>query len=73
MSENNCNSLPSSVKTIHKRIDKVEDNLNEEILKRRETNKIIFEKFDKLNSMIMYQLFAAILTLITVFAVYLKG
>ena len=66
-----CNELPSSLKQVHWRVNKVEENLEKEITERKETDKAIFEKFDKMNNMIIYQLGAAILTLVVVIAMFI--
>lgn len=73
MSENDYTKLPQSVQKIHWRVDKVEEELEKECKERKETDKLLFEKFDNMNKMIIYQLCAAILTLVAVLAVYLKG
>ncbi len=72
-SENDYTKLPQSVQKIHWRVDKVEENLEKECKERKENDKLLFEKFDKLNTMIIYQLIAAILTLISVLALFIKG
>ncbi len=64
--------LPPQLQNIHWRIDKVEECVDKVENERKETDKIIFEKFDKLNNMIIYQLCAVVITLIGVLAVYLK-
>lgn len=71
MPENDYHDLPPLIQRVHWRVDKVEETLDEEITKRRDTNKIIFEKFDKMNNMIIYQLGAAILTLVVVIAMFI--
>ena len=68
--DNEYGELPPSMQHVHWRVDKVEENLKIEITERKETDKIIFEKFDKMNSMIIYQLCAAILTLVVVVAMF---
>lgn len=66
-------ALPSGLRQVYWRVDMVEDCLEKEINERKETDKDMFNKFDKLNSMIIYQLCAAVLTLIAIIAVYIKG
>lgn len=74
LSENDYyDNLPSSMQKVHWRVDKVEENLEKECAERKENDKLLFEKFDKLNTMIIYQLIAAILTLISVLALFIKG
>ena len=68
---NEYGELPPSIQQVHWRVDQVEENLKTEITERKETDKIIFEKFDKMNSMIIYQLCAAILTLVVVIAMFI--
>lgn len=53
------------------RVAKVEENLEKECIERKENDKVIFEKFDNINRMIIYQLGAAILTLIVVLAMFI--
>jgi len=53
------------------RVAKVEENLEKECIERKENDKVIFEKFDNINRMIIYQLGAAILTLIIVLAMFI--
>lgn len=69
--ENDYHDLPPSIQRVHWRVDKVEENLDEEVANRKDTNRIIFEKFDKINNMIIYQLGAAILTLVVVIAMFI--
>lgn len=66
-------NIPTSLQQVHWRVDKVEEILEKECQERKETDKHIYEKFDKLYNMTIYQLCAIILTLIAVFAVYTKG
>ena len=73
LSENEYSSHPSSLREVHWRVDKVEEELEKECKERKENDKLLFEKFDNMNKMIIYQLCAAILTLVAVLAVYLKG
>ena len=68
--ENEYSELPPSMRQVHWRVSKVEENLEKEITERKETDKVIFEKFDKMNNMIIYQLCAAILTLVVVIAMF---
>ena len=70
MLESKRGCLPSELKQVNWRVDKVEENLKDEIIERKETDKIIFEKFDKMNNMIIYQLCAAVLTLVIVVAMF---
>ena len=63
-------NLPPTIQQVHWRVDKVEENLEKEVSERKDTDKIMFKKFDNLNNMIIYQLCAAILTLIGVIAVF---
>ena len=69
--ESEYSSLPSELRQVHYRVDEVEEDLKNEIIERKETNKIIFEKFDKMNNMIIYQLCTAILTLVVVIAMFM--
>lgn len=71
LSENEYGELPPSMQQVHWRVEKVEENLKTEITERKETDKIIFEKFDKMNNMIMYQLCSAVLTLVIVVAMFI--
>ena len=70
MPETEYGELPPSIRQVHWRVDRVEEDLKIEITERKETDKIIFEKFDKINNMIIYQLCAAILTLVVVVAMF---
>ena len=70
MPGNEYSELPHSMQQVHWRVDQVEENLKNEITERKETDKVIFEKFDKMNNMIIYQLCAAILTLVVVIAMF---
>lgn len=63
--------LPPSMQKVHWRVDRVEENLEKEIIERKEYDKTISEKFDKMNNMIIYQLGAAILTLVVVIAMFI--
>lgn len=64
-------SHPSTVQQVHWRVDKVEEDLEKECVERKENDKIIFEKFDKMQQMVIYQLCAAILTLVVVVAMFI--
>ena len=63
--------LPPAIQQVHWKIDKVEDDLEKETTDRKDTDKVMFEKFDKLNNMIICQLGAAILTLVVVIAMFI--
>lgn len=71
--KNGYGDLPPQLQQVHWRIDKVEECIEKVEQERKDTDKTIFEKFDKLNTMIIYQLCAIIITLIGVLAIYLKG
>lgn len=62
--------IPLSVQQVSWRVDVVEENLEKETTERKEIDKTIFEKFDNINRMIIYQLCAAILTLVVVIAMF---
>ena len=68
-----CGDFSPTVKNIHWRVDEIEKDLDDDCTERKENDKLLFEKFDKLNMMIIYQLCAAILTLVAVLALFLRG
>ncbi len=63
--------LPPELQRIHGRVNRVEDDLEKETIERKENNKIMYDKFDRMNNMIIYQLGAAILTLVMVIAMFI--
>lgn len=74
MPENaNRHDTSHDIRQVSWRVDKVEEELEKECKERKENDKLLFEKFDNMNKMIIYQLCAAILTLVAVLAVYWKG
>jgi len=70
LSESEHGCLPPDLRQVNWRVGKVEEGLENEIIERKKTDKIIFEKFDKMNNMIIYQLCAAVLTLVIVVAMF---
>ncbi len=71
------NSFPILLQKVHWKVDTVKrdletvkHDLETECAERKETDKMIFEKFDTMNHMIIYQLCAAILTLVVVVAMF---
>lgn len=70
---NTESNMPVVLQKIHWRVDAVEVSLNKEISERKDTDKLMFEKFDKMSTNIIYQLCAAILTLIVILAMFVKG
>lgn len=70
LSENDYNKLLQSLQKVHWRVEKVEESLEKECSERKENDKLLFEKFDKMQQMVIYQLCAAILTLVVVVAMF---
>lgn len=69
--QNKYSNLPPELRQVHWRVDEVKEDIEKETTERKEADKVMFEKFDKLNSMIIYQLGAAILTLVIIVAMFI--
>ena len=69
--ENDYNDFAPQLRHVNWRVGRVEESLKDEVIERKENDKNIFEKFDKMNQMVIYQLGAAILTLVVVIAMFI--
>lgn len=64
---------PHSVKEVHWRVDRVEEELDKECSERKDADKLYSDKIESMTNMLIYQLCATILTLVIIIFMFVTG